>query len=89
MDLKQSKIPEKAIGRKKDNRKGQSVYKAKTDRKTRTPDCNPDEGNKSYQRFEYRTEGNASRSEKADISAEYILTGRNPIREALKNHHDL
>ena len=89
MDLKHRNIPGKTFERKNDNRKGQSVYKAKTDRKPRTLDCNPDEGNKSYQRFEYRTEGNASRSEKADISAEYILTGRNPIREALKNHHDL
>ena len=42
----------------------------------------------SYQQYEYKnnqSETNRDSSEKN----EYILTGRNPIREALKNHHDL
>ena len=43
----------------------------------------------SYRQYEYQ-----ARNEHTPISAEnredvYILTGRNPIREALKNHHDL
>lgn len=44
----------------------------------------------SYQQFEYRhNETRMKPIEKADQNNEYILTGRNPIREALKNHHDL
>jgi len=49
----------------------------------------------SYRRYEYQnpsfnnrnTAGN--RSEPYSNQDQYILTGRNPIREALKNHHDL
>ena len=44
-----------------------------------------------YRRYEYKPAESSFRAEKTDaVSAdEYILTGRNPIREALKNGHDL
>ena len=45
---------------------------------------------RSYQQFEYRThETRMNLNERTEQNNEYILTGRNPIREALKNHHDL
>ena len=45
---------------------------------------------RGYQQFEYRSqEKRVAQNERAEQSNEYILTGRNPIREALKNHHDL
>ena len=45
---------------------------------------------RSYQQFEYRThETRMNPNERTEQNNEYILTGRNPIREALKNHHDL
>ena len=48
-----------------------------------------EQGEKSYRQFEYRQEETPVRRERAEETSEYILTGRNPIREALKNHHDL
>lgn len=45
---------------------------------------------RSYQQFEYKThETRMNSNERTEQNNEYILTGRNPIREALKNHHDL
>ena len=46
---------------------------------------------KSFQDFEYRQSQIPSVERKAyeDREEKYILTGRNPIREALKNHRDL
>lgn len=44
---------------------------------------------KSYQQFEYRHEEMPVRRGRNEEQSDYILTGRNPIREALKNHHDL
>ena len=45
---------------------------------------------RGYQQFEYRSrEPRVNPNERSEKSNEYILTGRNPIREALKNHHDL
>ena len=45
---------------------------------------------RSYQQFEYRThEMRMNPNERTEQNNEYILTGRNPIREALKNQHDL
>ena len=43
---------------------------------------------KNYEQLEYvhRPDHNTASDDKQD---QYILTGRNPIREALKNHHDL
>ena len=52
-----------------------------------------DRGNavsRNYQQFEYRSpDTRTNLNEKPEQNNEYILTGRNPIREALKNHHDL
>ena len=42
-----------------------------------------------YQQYEYQNHETASRKERDGNQNDYILTGRNPIREALKNHHDL
>jgi 23S rRNA (guanosine2251-2'-O)-methyltransferase len=42
---------------------------------------------RSYQEFEYKPQAAESRPE--EEKNEYILTGRNPIREALKNNRDL
>jgi len=47
------------------------------------------ERNLSYQQCEYRPKESQDRMKQDMRSEEYILTGRNPIREALKNHHDL
>ena len=44
---------------------------------------------RSYRRFEYRAPEHPVREDQTEDRNEYILTGRNPIREALKNHHDL
>ena len=42
-----------------------------------------------YRHFEYRQEDHPTGREQYQVTDSYILTGRNPIREALKNHHDL
>ncbi len=44
---------------------------------------------KSYRQFEYTRREVPAREEREESAERYILTGRNPIREALKNHHDL
>ena len=50
---------------------------------------------RDYSRFEYKNPSSGvQRSNERSQNSEnerdqYILTGRNPIREALKNHHDL
>ena len=44
---------------------------------------------RGYQQFEYKNSLPERNRESNDSNNEYILTGRNPIREALKNHHDL
>ena len=43
----------------------------------------------SYREYEYRKTVDSAHEEKKEQNEKYILTGRNPIREALKNHHDL
>ena len=44
---------------------------------------------KSFRQFEYKIQGKRNIPERSDPSDGNILTGRNPIREALKNHRDL
>ena len=44
---------------------------------------------RSYRQFEYREPVPVYSSVSREDANQYILTGRNPIREALKNHHDL
>lgn len=58
-------------------------------RQNRTPAYRNTEDNRNYSRYEYRpAQGNdsAGNTLKQD---EFILTGRNPIREALKNNRDI
>lgn len=43
----------------------------------------------SYTEYEYRENASPAVPEKHEDQDQYILTGRNPIREALKNHRDL
>ncbi len=69
-------------GRNSDSRRGHSDKEQKA---------------RSYRDFEYRRPDHPIRREPGSMTREgqnedasaYILTGRNPIREALKNHHDL
>ena len=42
-----------------------------------------------FQQFEFRPDVPARSGAENENNEKYILTGRNPIREALKNHHDL
>ena len=44
---------------------------------------------KSFRQFEYKVQEKGSIPERTESSDGNILTGRNPIREALKNHRDL
>jgi 23S rRNA (guanosine2251-2'-O)-methyltransferase len=44
---------------------------------------------KQYQQLEYSPEMKRSDVPAEEKDDQYILTGRNPIREALRNHHDL
>ena len=44
---------------------------------------------RSYHQYEYRSSDASAHDEKNELSGDYILTGRNPIREALRNGHDL
>ena len=42
-----------------------------------------------YRKYEYVSVPETRATPRVEQRNEYILTGRNPIREALKNHHDL
>ena len=48
-----------------------------------------EERNSDYRQYEYRQNDCTIPTDPKEQKNEYILTGRNPIREALKNHHDL
>ena len=50
---------------------------------------NTENSQDSYRQYEYKMPVNNNRPGKNEQNDNYILTGRNPIREALKNHHDL
>jgi len=58
-------------------------------RKERPREEERDDRKASYQDYEYRDDTFPAAAEEEDRSSEYILTGRNPIREALKNNRDL
>ena len=85
------------------DRNGKSAYKSRDERSSgrrenardirgggtrsrKTPDP---AGRKTYREFEYKPQDPPVRPERPEETNEYILTGRNPIREALKNGHDL
>ena len=46
-------------------------------------------GKDLYRAYEYKKPDTPVPEEQKEQNDKYILTGRNPIREALKNHHDL
>ena len=77
-----------AFDRKKNNRKT-----PRESRQVRTGQNKTE--SRDYSRFEYKNPSSGvQRSNERSQNSEnerdqYILTGRNPIREALKNHHDL
>jgi len=50
---------------------------------------NMDFSKKEYQTLEYTSPSGQNKIHDVDKQDQYILTGRNPIREALKNHRDL
>ena len=89
MVLKQKNQKENRFGNNQEKHTGQRKYQDKAVQGRRIRSWSSEEEKKSYQDFEYRMEGKSPRAEQREESADYILTGRNPIREALKNHHDL
>lgn len=73
---------EKPAGRRESRRDTREIGA----RRERTAEVAP---RNQYRDFEYKPLEKPARPEKTEQESEYILTGRNPIREALKNGHDL
>ena len=73
---------EKNAGR----REGRRNPREDSARRERTAEAPP---RNHYRDFEYKPQERPARPERTEQESEYILTGRNPIREALKNGHDL
>ena len=71
-----------------DSRKGRREFSPAKEKKQESAERVPGE-RRSYQQYEFRPKESAHHTDQTDAGNEYILTGRNPIREALKNHHDL
>ena len=89
MPFDSKKSAEKNSGRRTQRNTSERQYSYSHEKKTRTTAVEKN-SQRGYQQFEYRNrEPRVNLNEKAEQSTEYILTGRNPIREALKNHHDL
>ena len=89
MPFDSKKSAEKNSGRRTQRNTSERQYSYSHEKKTRTTAVEKN-SQRGYQQFEYRNrEPRVNLNEKAEQSNEYILTGRNPIREALKNHHDL
>ena len=59
------------------------------DRNTRKDHVKAEPRTRDYRQYEYHQKEFSDKPDHNEQSNEYILTGRNPIREALKNHHDL
>ncbi len=57
--------------------------------KRNTGAANNPNAEKTFRQYEYKTQGKQINPERSEITDGNILTGRNPIREALKNHRDL
>lgn len=69
---------------------GRDNAPARRDSLRRSTPSSGDSSKSGYQQFEYRPAVPfETESRKEQEQETYILTGRNPIREALKNHHDL
>ena len=89
MPFDSKKSAEKNSGRRTQRNTSERQYSYSHEKKTRTTAVEKN-SQRGYQQFEYRSqEKRVVQNERAEQSNEYILTGRNPIREALKNHHDL
>ena len=71
---------------KKEEKKFIPNYRSKTNIKTTSN--SPETNRRKYQQYEYHPDEHSVRTDTKETN-EYILTGRNPIREALKNGHDL
>ena len=59
------------------------------DRNARKDHVKAEPRTRDYRQYEYHQKEFSDKPDHNEQSNEYILTGRNPIREALKNHHDL
>lgn len=70
-------------------RTGRSESKTMTNTKKDPGSAKRDIGERSFRQFEYKPAETRIRAERNDPADGNILTGRNPIREALKNHRDL
>jgi len=70
-------------------KRAENEYHSAPKEKKRPSPVNTDHTPRAYQSFEYKSDPHPSQAEQKELTGEYILTGRNPIREALKNHHDL
>lgn len=69
---------------------GRDNAPARRDSLRRSTPSSGDSSKSGYQQFEYRPAVPFETENRKEQEQEtYILTGRNPIREALKNHHDL
>lgn len=89
MAFDSKKNNEKNTGRRTQRNASERKRSYSNEKKMTAPD--PEHNSpRGYQQFEYRShETRITPNDRAEQSNEYILTGRNPIREALKNHHDL
>lgn len=74
--------------RQKDSRNRIRTGSATSDRKSEGG-RRDDPRSGGYRQYEFKAERTPARRQESEEASEYILTGRNPIREALKNHHDL
>ena len=70
----------------KEEKKLISVSAQRVNKKAQT---NREVRKQNYMQYEYHSPDKANHSFELERMNEYILTGRNPIREALKNGHDL
>ena len=88
MAIRQTKEHENGYGKKEGNKTRVPKRVSAPGKKRMMPDRTSEQQG-SYQQYEYHSKGNPVRTGQTETHDEYILTGRNPIREALKNHHDL
>ena len=74
----------------KPNEKATKTYRKKRDELTgERSDRSVQRKEKKYQELEYSPKDIPNPSSREDHLPDNILTGRNPIREAIRNHHDL
>lgn len=71
------------------HRTGKSESKTVQNSRKDTFSARRESTERTFRQFEYKPADNRISAERAEPSDGNILTGRNPIREALKNHRDL